>query len=56
MMEAREKASMEDNLHMFKKLANLNPPTYDGTSNPKAFEDWIRGMEKQFDALQCSEE
>jgi len=40
-MEAREKAPLEDNSHMFKKLANLNPPIYDGTLNPKAFEDWI---------------
>ena len=56
MMEAREKAPLEDNLYMFKKLANLNPPTYDGTPNPKAFENWIRGMKKLFDAPQCPEE
>ena len=39
MIEAREKTPMEDNLHMFKKLDNHNPPTYDGAPNPKAFED-----------------
>jgi len=53
MMETREKASLEDNSYMFKTLANIYPPTYDGAPNPKAFEDWIRGMEKLFDALQC---
>jgi len=51
MIEAREKAPMEDNSHMFKKLGNHNPPTYDGSPNPKAFEDWMRGMEKLFNAL-----
>jgi len=56
MMEAREKAPLEDNSYMFEKLANLNPPTYDGTPNPKVFEDWIQGMEKLFDALKCPEE
>jgi len=56
MIEAREKAPMEDNSHVFKKLANHNLLTYDGTPNPKAFEDWIQGMEKLFDALHCPEE
>jgi len=51
MMEAKEKAPLEDNSCMFKKLANLNPPMYNGIPNPKAFQDWIRGMEKLFDAL-----
>jgi len=51
MMEAKEKASLEGNSYMFKKLANLNPPMYDDTPNPKAFEDCIRGIEKLFDAL-----
>jgi len=46
MMEAKENAPLEDNPHMFKKLASLHPPTYDGVLNPKAFEDWVRGMEK----------
>jgi len=40
-MEAREKAPLEDNSYMLKKLANLNPPMYDDATNPKAFEDWI---------------
>jgi len=38
-MEARETGPLEDNSYMFKKLANLNPPTYDGALNPKAFVD-----------------
>jgi len=56
MMEAREKAPLEDNSHMFKKLASQHPPTYDGVPNLKAFEDWVRGIEKLFDALQCPKE
>jgi len=43
MIEAEE-GSMEDNSHMLEKLTNHNPPTYDGAPNPKAFEDWIRGI------------
>jgi len=39
MMEARESAPFEENFHMFKKLASLDPPTYDRAQNPKAFED-----------------
>ena len=54
-MEAREKAPLEDNSRMFKKLASLYPPTYDEAPNPKAFEDWVSGMEKLFDALQYPE-
>jgi len=34
MMEVREKAPLGDNFYMFKKLANLNSPTYDGASIP----------------------
>ena len=56
MMAVREKAPLEENSHMFKKLAGLHSPTYDGASNPKAFEDWLRGMEKLFEVLQCPEE
>jgi len=55
MMEDKEKAPLDDNSYMFKKLANLNPLTYDGAPNPKAFEDWIRGMKKLFDSQQCPE-
>jgi len=55
MMEAREKAHLEDNSYMFKKLANLSPPMYDGAPNPKVFENWIQSMENLFDALQCPE-
>ena len=55
-MEARDKAPREYNSYTFKKLANLNLPTYDGALTPKSFEDWIQGMEKLFDAMQCPEE
>ena len=41
---------------MFKRFASHQPPVYDGAPDPKTFEDWIRGMEKLFDALQCPEE
>ena len=55
-MEVKEKKVEEDNSYMFKRFASHNPPVYDGTLDPKAFEDWIQGMEKLFDALQCPEE
>jgi len=40
-MEAKEKKVKEDNSYMFKRFTCQNPPVYDGTPNPKAFEDWI---------------
>ena len=52
-MEAKEKKIEEDNSYMFKRFANHNPPTSDGTPDPKAFKDWIRGVKKLFYALQC---
>ena len=55
-MEVREKTVELDNSYMFKSLASHNPPTYDGTPNPKTFENWIRGIEKLLDALHCPEE
>ena len=55
-MEVREKRVKEDNSYMFKRFASHHPAIYDGTPNPKTFEDWIRGMEKLFDALQCLEQ
>jgi len=54
--KAREKGRIKDNSHMFKTLANHNPPMYNSVTNLKAFEDWIRGMKKLFDALQCPED
>jgi len=41
---------------MFKRFVSHHSPIYDGTPSPKTFENWIRGMEKLFDALQCPEE
>ena len=38
---------------MFRRLASHNQLTYDGAPDPNAFEDWIQGMEKLFDALLC---
>ena len=56
MMEAREKAPLEDNSRMFKKLTSLHPTTYDWAPNTKAFKDWVQGMRKLFDVLQYPEE
>jgi len=55
-MEVREKRVEEDNPYMFKRFASHHPPVYDGTLDPKTFKGWIRGIEKQFNALQCPEE
>jgi len=55
-MEAWEKRVKVDNSYMFKRFVSHHPPIYDGAPNPKTFEDWIRGIEKLFDALQCPKE
>jgi len=55
-MEVKERKTEEDNSYIFLWFACHNPPNYNGTLNPKAFEHWIWGMEKLFDALQCLEE
>ena len=52
----REKRIEEDNSYMFERFASHHPPVYDGTPDPKTFEDWISGMEKLFYALQCPNE
>ena len=51
LVEAKEKKIEEDNSYKFKRFASHHPPIYDGTPDLKAFEDWIRGMEKLFNAL-----
>jgi len=56
MLEAKEKWHEDDNSLMFKRLASLNAPVYNGAADPKAFEDWIRGIEKLFDALHFPKE
>jgi len=56
MVGAKAKKIEEDNSYMFKRLTSHNPLVYDSTPNPKAFEDWIQGIEKLFDALQCLKE
>ena len=56
MLGAKEKRHEDDNSLMFKRLASLNPPVYNGAADPEAFKDWIRGMERLFDALHCPEE
>ena len=52
-MEVPEKRVEEDNSYMFNRFASHHPPIYDGTPNPKIFENWIRGIKKLFNALQC---
>jgi len=51
-MMVRQKRVEEDNSYIF----SHHPPVYDGTLDPKTFEDWIGCMVKLFDALQCPEE
>ncbi|XP_057250690.1 uncharacterized protein LOC130591400 [Beta vulgaris subsp. vulgaris] len=36
-------------------MASYNPKTYDGKPNPVEFEDWVRSMDKLFDAINCPE-
>ena len=55
-MEVKERTIEEDNSYMFKRFTSHNPPIYDGTPAPKAFEDWIQNMGKLFNALQCPKE
>ena len=50
-MEVWEERVEEDNSNMFKRLASYHPPIYDGTPDPKTFEDWIRGIGKLLDVL-----
>ena len=56
LIEVQEKRVEANNSYMFKRFASHHPSIYDSTPNPKTFEDWIRGIEKLFDALQCPEE
>ena len=37
--EVREKRVKEDNSYMFKRFASHHPPIYNGTPNPKTFEN-----------------
>ena len=53
-MEVREKRVEENNSNMFRRLASHNPPIYNGTLDPKTFENWIRGIENFFNT-QCPE-
>ena len=39
LMEVQEKRVQEDNSYMFKRFAGYHPPIYDGTPDPKTFED-----------------
>jgi len=43
----------KDNSYMFKRFTSHNSSVYDGTSDPKAFEYWIRDVEKLFNDLEC---
>ncbi len=40
----------------YKRFHRLNPPTFDGGSDPMIAEIWIRKMEKMYKLLQFSEE
>jgi len=55
-MKVWDKRFKEDNSYIFKRFTSHHPPIYDGTLDLKTFKDWIRGMVKLFDALQCPEE
>jgi len=55
-MEVWKKRVEENNSYTFKRFASHRPPIYDSTPDPKIFEDWIRGIEKLFDVLQCPKE
>jgi len=44
LMDVKEKRAEEDNLYMFKRFTSHHPPIYNGTPDPKTFEDWIKGM------------
>ena len=39
----------------YKRFRRLNPPLFEGGSDPMAAKTWIREMEKMFDALQYPE-
>ena len=54
-MEVKEKRIEVDNSYLFKMFTSHNSLIYDGNPDLKPFQDWIRGMEKLFDALQCPE-
>jgi len=56
MIEVKENKTRKDNSYMFKKLASHNLSMYNGAPDPRAFKDWIQGIEKLFDALQCSKD
>jgi len=56
LMEVREKRAKEHSSYMFKRFVSHHPPIYDGTPNPKTFEDWITDIEKLFNTLQCPKE
>jgi len=51
LMGVREKGAEKDNFYIFKRFVSHHRPICDSTLDPKTFEDWIRGMEKLFDAL-----
>ncbi|XP_061350285.1 uncharacterized protein LOC133295461, partial [Gastrolobium bilobum] len=40
---------------IFKRVASHHPPTYKGTIDPVALENWIRDMEKLYEVTNCPE-
>ncbi|XP_074289104.1 uncharacterized protein LOC141614244 [Silene latifolia] len=43
----------DEGMKYFRKMASYNPRTYDGKIDPVVFEDWVRGMDKLFKAVNC---
>ncbi|XP_074314487.1 uncharacterized protein LOC141649704 [Silene latifolia] len=43
----------DEGMKYFRKMASYNPRTYNGKVDPVVFEDWVRGMDKLFEAVNC---
>ncbi|KAL2893602.1 putative 6-oxopurine nucleoside phosphorylase [Bienertia sinuspersici] len=41
---------------LFKKVAQIKPPTYQGEANTTLLEEWLREFNKLFKAIECPEE
>ena len=47
-MEVQDKWVKEDNSYIFKRFVSHHPPIYDGSPDPKTFEDWIIGVWRNY--------
>ncbi|KAH7564847.1 hypothetical protein JRO89_XS09G0039700 [Xanthoceras sorbifolium] len=43
-------------LQVVEQFRKLQPPSFEGTTNPLDFEEWIRELEKVFDFINCTDE